>query len=119
HVLPHMEDAAGKLPASRVANLVHDFITRIPGPVVLVSDAPQFDWAFVAPLLVNRWPENLRKRPFAFKFDRLPYRAFHAAKAAVDDASRTRRAHHAYDDACVLRAAWDAAVQAGWKPDLA
>jgi DNA polymerase III epsilon subunit-like protein len=116
HVLSHLGEPGTRLSIAAAADKVKAFIERLPGELTLVSDAPQFDFAYVKALLAGRWPANLRRKAFPFSLDRLGPAAYHAARGAFADASRTLRPHHALDDARLLKAVWIAASQAGWRP---
>ncbi len=117
-VLPHLGKAGDRLSIEEAAERTRLFIEQMPASAVIVTDTPQFDFAFLQALLADQWPPNLLRRPFAFGVSLVPSIFWFAAKAAFQDVARTLRPHHALDDAKVLRAAWVAATWAGWKPRM-
>ncbi len=79
------------------------------GDVVIVCDAPQYDFAFLRATL-SPWPRNVDITPVCFDKDQLESGV--AALLAVAESHlghKGRRAHHALNDANDLRDAWKVA----------
>lgn len=114
NVLPLLQGGQVRMPASRAARELKDWIESLDGSVILRSDAPQFDWHLIAMLLETHvgWPVNLRDKAGSV-ICRTPKQAQRFAEglsvywANTSAQGKFPRRHHALDDARSLRFAWE------------
>lgn len=144
HVVPHLQQSRGiELPyrtSEFVARQARHWLQRRHLTTYLVTNAPEYDFKLLKAML-DPWPTNVA--PFPIRFDSfcVPgdirdavsqagvnwYRdngpiagSFFDEDGQLDDRPLPRvaaPAHHALNDACALRAAWEHALELGWNPD--
>ena len=105
-VLPLLDCGDFKMMEAQLALRLHDWIEALTDKeVTLKSDAPGFDWPFVAELFQRYeiWPKNLRRRCGSVYFYN-HRQAFKQAQALVDYWNlHGARQHHALVDARSLQ----------------
>lgn len=103
-MLPELTGGAARMTEAECARSLKGWIEAFRQPVQLYSDAPSFDWPFVADLFDRHgWPENLsRQCEWIETDDHLMYEAIEAFRDREIDSVR----HHALWDALRLRAGW-------------
>jgi integrase len=98
-VLPHLDSSKYGLLSAQAAEKLKDWIEAFQEPVILVSDAPEYDWSLVFGLLSQHksMPANLKLSPQGVSFENIDtaINNFFAAKLMS-----TR--HHALWDARAL-----------------
>lgn len=118
YVLPLLQGGEYLKTSGMVAAQLHEWLSGLGDDVLLATDAPEFDLAFMRELLRDFWPANVRTRPFKF----------HEWSCGGDLTSLLaetrvgfltapgRSAHHALCDAQALREMFRVAVGQGWDP---
>jgi DNA polymerase III epsilon subunit-like protein len=114
NVLPLLEGGDALLLEAQLALQLKEWIEGSgAGEVVLVSDAPQFDWPWVCELFEyhGQWPKNLRRecRRVQFRDERHMHR-FNSGLASFWQTHREKQ-HHALWDAKALKFAWQYSVR--------
>ncbi len=108
-VLPLLDGGGARLVEAQVALLLREWIEGLGADeVVLASDAPQFDWHWIAEIFEyhDQWPQNLRRRPNRAYF-RHPQHQDRFDLALTEYWQKNgERQHHALVDARSLRYAW-------------
>lgn len=144
-VVPHLlQSRGGYDPMNRdtasLARQAHYWLKRRHLRTYIVTNAPEYDFELLKALL-DPWPENVA--PFPIRFDTFCtpgdirdavsqagvgwYRDNGPITGSLFDKNGKRHdgplpkaaapVHHALNDACALRAAWERAIQLGWNPE--
>ncbi len=113
-VLPLLEGGDALLLEAQLALRLRDWVEGLGSDeVVLVSDAPQFDWPWVAKLFEyhGQWPVNLKRecRQVQFTDERHMHR-FNSGLASFWH-THSDKQHHALWDAKALKFAWQYSVR--------
>ena len=117
-VRPLLAGPATAIERGRVGQLLFEWLYAFPRPIVMLTDAPEWDWWLVKEVL----------QPFLGQLTIEPYR-FDSLSLGVELAERMRAAratyhgpgrpeHHALHDALALRAQVLDAISLGWEPDM-
>lgn len=105
------------MPRQEISRRLVEWIAAIDDKVMIVTDAPEFDFELIKPLL-NPWPRNLaiscmRFDSFAMGRNRQPWLVDIKAQFHAEHGSE----HHALRDAQGLREMMMKALEAGWWPN--
>ena len=97
-VMPHLEGGYVEMPYQELALRLKAFIEGFNDEVNLWTDSPYFDWPNIVQLFgMFGWPKNLNRQPGDLRF---PYLVqVEAFEAALEEAFKNLRRHHALDDA--------------------
>jgi hypothetical protein len=114
HVLPHMTGPRAR--RDRIGQMLAKWLEQFHQPIVIVTDAPEFDWWLMREVMGDR-AHALKLRPH--RFDSVTMgpdwvEVLLAARASVFDDEHFE--HHALHDALALRAMVLKGLAAGWRP---
>lgn len=114
NVLPLLNGGEARMLEARCASRMQDFIESIgESEVVLRSDAPGYDWPFLAEMFqfYGCWPKNLRRKCGTIYFDN--HNLAHRYQAGLYEfwKNDSSKQHHALEDARSMRFAWKYATK--------
>lgn len=114
-VLPLLQGGEYRMGVSELAVRLKAWIESLTSKeVVLVSDAPTYDWSFIQEIFDhNGWPENLRKKSSLLCFEEYKQRHRYGAALANFWKDNGARQHHALVDARSMLFAWKYAIRRG------
>jgi len=114
-VLPLLEGGEYRIGVSELAVRLKAWIENLTSKeVVLVSDAPSYDWPFIQEIFDhNGWPANLRKKCSLLCFEEYKQRHRYGAALASFWKDHGARQHHALVDARSMLFAWKYAIKRG------
>ena len=99
-VIPFLEGGDKVMPYKDLARCLRSWVERFADEVEFISDAPSFDWPFIAHLFDTwGWPNNLNKSPRHLGFTSAIQ--MHRFENAIEQVTKKNnlRTHHALDDA--------------------
>lgn len=114
-VLPLLDGGSKRVPYGRLAHHLRAYIESFDDEVVLLSDAPTYDFAYVEIIFnIYGWPENLNREPKTLFFDSTIKQT--RFKNGVKNAFKSLklRQHHALDDAVANREGYRSAIMRGF-----
>ena len=83
----------------------------------VITDAPEYDWHLIQPLLTPDWPEGLARCAYRFSSNTVGPLLQPMLRDVIDNSfTPDRPRHHALNDAHALRNAWCRARESGWAP---
>lgn len=116
NVLHLLDGGCRQLTRAILSSRLTEWIESIQDKTLIVTDAPDFDFELLKPLL-SPWPRNLARQAMIFDsysmgVSRQPWlfnimQKYHEERGPM---------HHALNDAQALRAGMMAALDAGWMP---
>ncbi len=112
HVLPHLWGGSYRMLPEELSRKLCMWIEAIPEQVVIVTDAPNYDFEQMLKPLLSPWPSNLAKQPILF--DRLSLGEAHRESLEIYRGgyfTPDKPEHHALHDAHALRRCWERAAE--------
>jgi len=84
----------------------------------VITDAPDYDWHLIQPLLTPDWPEGLARCAYRFDSQSLGPTERPWVRGLIDQHfTPYTPQHHALHDASALRNAWCMVRESGWEPE--
>lgn len=118
HVVPHLEGGQKVMPWCQLTKTMLHWLKAI-GPAILVTDAPEYDFALIQPILEDEWPPVRPWNPFRFNTSTVgPQHVETYLENRCPSSDPTASQHHALADAKTLRSAWRAVSSQGYRPEF-